>query len=626
MMADRTIEVDEELDLLGEKPGSESSGERRPPSPLPAARRVRDFPLAAATITFVAIVLGAVALGNTNERDIGPLGLIQAVPFEYLLALGLLGLAFALTLTRRRLRSPLLAVQVAALATGLHALPSIVEAEPRYFSAYLHAGFIEYIGRAGATLPTLDGRFSWPGAFGLGALMSDAAGFGSATSLIRWAPMLQNLLYLAPVWAIAAAFTPSRRARWATVWLFLLGNWVGQDYLSPQGLNFLLFLVGLAVILNYFPAGAGGAPGNRVARFARWVAGEGGPQNLNPTTPVPDGVSRVLVVLLVLLAAVMSASHQLSPVFFIASVGALVVTRGTRLGYGFFAALLLVQLGWLSFGAEKFWLGHLHLITGGFGSLGSNLEQGLGGRMTGSADRATVLYLRIASAGALMGLAAIGLWRRRWSGHGRASHLALAGAPFGVLAMQAYGGEALLRVFLFALPLLAAAAAFAFFPDPAEGASRRLWVPAMALTAVSAVLTLSFLVSRYGNEEFERVSPDDRAAVEWFYNNADYGDTLLATSRNLPWRYQDIERYRYNPVDDLVFSDPERIAGLLAQADSTGYLILSTSQEVFGRQLYDLPEGWMGSLRNRLLVSGLFKPVFREGSAEVLVARRGPAR
>ena len=61
------------------------------------------------------------------------------------------------------------------------------------------------------------------------------------------------------------------RAVWAGVWIFFATNWVGQDYFSPQGLVYALYLVVLAILLTWFA----GPPGGRrrvfrlPARFAR---------------------------------------------------------------------------------------------------------------------------------------------------------------------------------------------------------------------------------------------------------------------------------------------------------------------------------------------------------------------
>src|SRR5690606_18972448 len=47
-------------------------------------------------------------------------------------------------------------------------------------------------------------------------------------------------------------FTQDQRLIWLGVWFFFLANWVGQDYFSPQALNFFMHLVIVAVCLTWF--------------------------------------------------------------------------------------------------------------------------------------------------------------------------------------------------------------------------------------------------------------------------------------------------------------------------------------------------------------------------------------
>ncbi len=69
---------------------------------------------------------------------------------------------------------------------------------------------------------------------------------------LRWAPLVLNLSYLLPLKVIANVTLRSERARWLVLPLFLAGNWIDQDYFSPQGVDFFLYLVVIAVLLKSF--------------------------------------------------------------------------------------------------------------------------------------------------------------------------------------------------------------------------------------------------------------------------------------------------------------------------------------------------------------------------------------
>ena len=44
----------------------------------------------------------------------------------------------------------------------------------------------------------------------------------------------------------------SWQARWLAAWLFCLLNWIGQDYFSPQGWTYLLYLLFVGFLVTWF--------------------------------------------------------------------------------------------------------------------------------------------------------------------------------------------------------------------------------------------------------------------------------------------------------------------------------------------------------------------------------------
>ena len=100
--------------------------------------------------------------------------------------------------------------------------------------------------------------------------------------------------------------------------MFCLGNWIDQDYLSPQAFGFFLYLVVVALLLTVLSARAGAPTSWRPAALLVWWRAR--------TPEEPDRRLRVGALLLVLLlCVVMVASHQLSPFMLLVAVAALVV-------------------------------------------------------------------------------------------------------------------------------------------------------------------------------------------------------------------------------------------------------------------------------------------------------------
>ncbi|MCW3044734.1 MAG: hypothetical protein JWL57_2892, partial [Actinobacteria bacterium] len=579
-----------------------------------------------ALMTFAALVMGVLALLRVDSSALGDLGLVSVVGPVYFVAVALILVSFGFALCQRPLRRPLLAFQLIGLIALLDGLGPLVEPHASFATSWLHAGFAQYIAQHGATIPTLDARFSWPGFFALAAFLSKAAGLHSPVVFLRWAPLAFNLMYLPPLYAIFRAVTRNERAWWMGLGFFYLASWVGQDYFSPQAFNFFLFLVFLAVALRWFrPPMPDPGKGNRWERFMGvWMArlGGRGEERIGArSTPIQRGA---LIAILALIFLAMTVSHQLTPFLLLGGLIALLIFGRTTLR-GFPLILAVTMVAWISLGAIAFWSGHLNLIVGDVGHLGANVSTSLTGRIQGSPGRLSVLGIRIALAGVIAAIALVGAIRRRQLGYGDWSLLLLAFAPFPVLAVQSYGGEALLRAYLFAMPFVALLAAMAFMPSTEP---KKVAVPALCFCLVAAAFAPAWLVARYGNERFDRVSNADLAAVKYLYAHAQpaapgHGKTtLISLFPQLPWRYQDINSFDYESVQNT--TDPPNERGLVSLAVDQGlgdhpvYLIITRSQEAAGEALDSLPTGWAYSLGQKLVDNALAKVLYTNQDASVL--------
>ena len=84
------------------------------------------------------------------------------------------------------------------------------------------------------------------------AVFTELAGFESLREYANWAPVLSNVLWLSGLMIVTSAWTSDRRLLALTAWFFVLTNWVGQDYYSPQALAYFLHLVILGLCLRWF--------------------------------------------------------------------------------------------------------------------------------------------------------------------------------------------------------------------------------------------------------------------------------------------------------------------------------------------------------------------------------------
>ena len=466
-----------------------------------------------------------------------------------------------------------------------------------------------------------------------------------------------DLLCLVPMGLIASRMRASWRAKWFAVFIFSVGNWVGQDYFSPQSLNYLLYLFFIALLLIYFGRTGLGAPSggsrrtgaDRTAeprgRAPRWRAAA-------PTDPgrPAGGASRARqVTMLSVLAAIFvfsTSSHQLTPFFMVAACAGLVIVRRCRLR-GLPVLFVVIFTAWLSFAAVPYWSGHRSQLFGGLGDLGVNLSTSVSGRLAGSTPLHTlVLYSRTAFAGAVVVLAVAGLARRWRLGFDDRVALGTMCVSFAGFGLQSYGGEIALRVYLFALPGAALLVAYLFFPGlggpgrkrrlPAQGRrawrllgaarDRRAWLVVPLAVVCSVVAVLLFFVARYGNEAFERTPAGELTAMNYLYAHDSAGIRVLWTSElpavddtpQIPWQYRDIARTDY--IAELAPTSPTQVAGLVTDLRAMGpgsYLITTTTQETYLAQAANYPASWGGSSAPRWLPTRVSRS--RSGTATPLL-------
>lgn len=571
--------------------------------------------LVAAGLTIGAGLLWWRSLGAIDPERISDVGLITALPLLSFAALGLLAAGFVVALNGRTLRQPLLAVNVVLLVLMLHGVTSAIQEVPRFATTYVHAGFGEAIMRTGELLVNRDARFSWPLFFVLGAFLTSIAGLDNPIRLADWIPAISNLLYLVPLWLIFRAFTVDRRLIWLAVWFFVAGNWVGQDYYSPQGFNILLTLTILAILLTWFrsrePVPLSGL-GSRLRRLIGSPHPDGIAEADDAGVPaVSAGARAGLVLILVLLSVVVVASHQLTPFALLGSTGVLVVTRQTVLR-GFPILVWVLLATWLSYMTLAFLAGHINSLLAE-ALQAEAVATSVGDRLRGTPGHLFIVYERIAFSAAFWGIAFLGGVRRLWNGHWDLALGLLALGPFVFLALQSYGGEMLLRVYLFALPFMSFFVAGLFYPRLRPVSK---WQP-LLLLALSGALIVGFLFARYGNDRADAITADELAAADRAHAVVAPNSLIATANHNSPLGYRGYDSYiRIGIGAALVTHSVDQVVDALsvrAEGRPT-YLFLTQSQRAY----FDL-NGFPGQEWDLLLLkiesSSSFRLVFRTRDA-----------
>ncbi|EST21997.1 lipopolysaccharide biosynthesis protein [Streptomyces roseochromogenus] len=574
-----------------------------PPAPVSPSLRRRRLPTRSGVVLGCLLIAAlllywvpALRLGEADLDRMGGLGLISVLPLPTLVGAGLLVVVFTALLWLRREHRALLLLTLLATVVSLHALPAVIETEPRFPTAWQHLGFIDYIDRTGSAVPDLDARWSWPGFFAVAAFAGRACGVTDFTEVIRWWPTAVQLAYLAPMFLLTRSMRASWRAKWTGVWLFVLCGWVGQDYFSPQGFTYLLYLMFVAILLVWF----------RPPRVI-WTKFRPGEAEAEPADRRQRAV--LLMVLIGLYVASVPA-HQLTPFIMLGVLAALVLLGRSELrGLPLLCAVLVAV--WVGFMAEPYWSGHFNDLFGGVGGVGSNVSTSVSGRIQGgSSTHKLVLYTRVLLAGSVLAFACWGWWRRRFHRYRERSLLVLTFVPFLGFGMQSYGGEMALRVFMFAVPGAALLGALALFPRTGVTAKERdkdrVSLAPLAALLAGLLLMGGFLVARWGNEPFERTRPGEVAAMNWVYAHDKptvrllwlTQDTVNDVTPAMPWGSKDMERVSYVPT--LAPTDPVLVSGLVKALKDAGphsYLMINRSQVTY----LQLDAGYSATWEPRLI-------------------------
>ncbi|MFD5106117.1 hypothetical protein [Streptomyces cinereoruber] len=597
------------------------------PARLSAALRTPDalnlLPL------LLAAALWSWALPRIDFRNIAEFGLLDRFPLTFYASLAVLTGGFVLTL-RRAGTAPLWpATYCAAMLFALKAPPAILYDNVRYAWASKHDAIISRLLDQGTVHPgtELSGGMSaydqWPGFFSLDAALVRAFGVDAAASFINWAPVALGLLTVPVLILVYRTFSDDWRLVWTGVWIFQLANWVGQDYLSPQGFSYLLYLTVFAVVVRHFVLpGSAGPLRDRSALDPAAAA-------VPPPTTTRQRAIAVLILLPVI--ATINASHQLTPVMLCATLFALCLTRRYR-NIGLLVTSGLVMLAWnLTMGRELF-LETLGTLREKAGDLLANSRPGFAGDPTGPGPE-LVGNANILMVLSLGGLAVAAVLLRRRLARSALPLVLAAAAPLPAFAVNDYGGEMVFRVYLFGLPGSAFFAAAALVP--AVGAASRAAATARRVAAVALPVTLiamlaGFLPSYYGKEGMHYASPGETALTRRAFDRAPEGSLFLAATGAFPdayYRYDRYERWFFTEqeVDEnlRMLQDPASyLAGGIPEGKPAYVLLTPTQGEAVIGEGY-LPAGGFDKLRDALKRSPLFEVV--EESEYGLVLRHRPA-
>jgi hypothetical protein len=360
-----------------------------------------------------------------------------------LLAVCIVLCAWALLVAVRDRRVIPAAVAVGAAIIVSRVTTVVATEVPLYDWAYKHLAVVDYILVNGRIAPDgTDIYAQWSAFFVMFAWFSDVTGIAPITIAHVFAPIIHVLIALA-VYCAARVLGRSRRTAITAAFLAEVINWVGQDYFSPQAWS-LALAFGMIVLLLASPR------------------------------------SRASGVLAIVVFAATVPTHQLTPFWAVAVACLLCVFRRAR-PWWISVVMMTIVGSYLLLNLEA-------VLPYGMFS-GSSVVSNATSNVVSSGMPAKDFTSAVVRALSLTVVAtafccAIWLWRRKRPMIGPSI---VAFSSFGLLLGQNYGGEAIFRVYLYAL----LGCAILIAPAVVAGVDRNRVGPRAAVARAIAVLGLS---------------------------------------------------------------------------------------------------------------------------------------
>ena len=577
----------------------------------------------------IAVLLWLVSLAMMQPEGVDDFGIFAILPWTYWMAVAFLSSGFAVSLVRSSGFGGARIAALIVLILLLHATPPIVYGTLRYSWSWKHIGIIDFIQRHGGvdrSIAFLGAYHNWPGFFWLFARLSTWLHYGpiEIANAARFFSVVSNIAYVFLLRTIYRRFSTDDRLVNAAIWIFVCANWVGQDYFSPQAVAYGFYLLILLLCLGpLMPADetALSALGRRIGRLRQRIG------NVLPMKPAPSPLLRVGAVIAVSLAMLfVAASHQLTPLILVFSLCSLAVV--TPLGFALPVLAGLILVYWVLYPASPFTAVYLPDEVAQLGQTVSDLTETLVDTSAVDPGVAVVVWAGRALTGGVVLLAGLGLVRRLRLGARDGVICALLVAPILTLGATSYGGEAVFRIFFFALPFIAFLCAGLLFPSGEHCAGR---LTAVTFGLLSCLLILGFLLSNNGKDRQYRFTQDEVAAALWLYGRAGPQTLLVEGARSYPSQFMNYENFIYLPLSNEsgeeraeILADPARILDRWFSDPEwqDGYIILTRSQQAYVEAMGVMPKGALDQLAIDLMASPDFLLVYANRDARIFRSTR----
>lgn len=202
-------------------------------------------------LTAIAIILWSLSLIHA-ELNIGFYGLIHSFPVTFFIALFTLTIASFSLWRLPQNHGTLLCFQLCWLIVMLWLTPVLIGSNSVFMDMTysFFFSYTDYIDRFGHLNPASLWYHNWPGMCILQSMFVNITGINNLDIIAFFGTFLMQFLVLLPLYLFFKYTIGRNNYHWAALWIFYLGNWIGQIYVSPQGMAFFLLMLLITVLIK----------------------------------------------------------------------------------------------------------------------------------------------------------------------------------------------------------------------------------------------------------------------------------------------------------------------------------------------------------------------------------------
>ena len=423
-------------------------------------------------------------------------------------------------------------VQLLIIVVAIYLTPFLLEGTPRYGATFWNYGPVDYLLRIGHTSPSEIAYHSWPGfSFQVVSLLN-ITGISNPEPVMALYPFVVEVIYVLVILVLFSADnnkSPGPVA-WIAALIFVLGNWTYSNYFSPQSSAYIFALCFILVLV----------------RLNRKQAG-----NLSEK------------ILLVILFSSIVLTHLLTSLIVLLTLAVLIVFYFIRYRKFRWIDMLLINavlfIFWTIYGASYQLEVHLPLVIRGILRFDLFLEQLRGRIVETSVQHRAINIIRVVYTGVIALVAVPGfvlnIKNTGWQIAGRVL-FGMALAVILVSPLLFYGGEMMMRAYIFLLPFLIFYIAYLI-----SNYIKKPVVAACVVIVLIAAIPCS-LIALYGNETLDYTRPGELSAADFYYEKALSG---LSLTYHPMMGYRFPERFRQVRLEDA----PEHYLDLRENIENT---------------------------------------------------------